>query len=127
MLNGGKESDIADLFTYFDCTDYKDSLVINSKNSKKKAVEVVGLAKKKKALNFFWDYIRLSFFSPKHIDVHSGYFNGQLSRQFIYGLSFLGFEEFLNNNHWDCNALHQECCNKALQVIISPSHFQSFK
>ena len=121
LLNEGKESDVADLFTYFDCTDYKDSLVTNSNNSQKKAVGIVSLAKKKKALNFFWDYIHLSFFRPKYIDVHGGYFNGQLSRQFIYGFAFLGFEGFLNNNQWDCNALHQECRDKNLQLIISPS------
>ena len=77
QLNGANKSDIADLFTYFDCTDYKDILV-NNNSRKNKVVGIVSFAQKKKALNFFWNYIRLSLFRPKYLNVHGGYFDGWL-------------------------------------------------
>lgn len=131
QLNSKKESDIADLFTYFDCTDYKDKI-----DSKDEAIldprinqegGIVSFAEGKKALNFFWDYIRLSFFRPKYLDVHGGYFDGQFSRQLMYGLAFLGFKGLLSKHKWDCNDLHTKCCDKGVQVILSPSRSQELQ
>ncbi|KYC37693.1 hypothetical protein WA1_04015 [Scytonema hofmannii PCC 7110] len=116
----------ADLFTYFDCTDYKDD--------KSQNIGIVSLAIQKPAINF-WDYVSLTFAYTRKasnndasngVDTHTGYFQGQFSQQAIYKLAFLGFQGFLNSlltqEHGDeqIQAFSQECQNKQIQVILSP-------
>ncbi|GAA6620938.1 hypothetical protein NUACC26_067560 [Scytonema sp. NUACC26] len=120
----------ADLFTYFDCTDYKDD--------KSKNTGIVSLAIQKSAMNF-WDYVSLTFsFTRKTskndasggVDTHTGYFQGQFSQQAIYKLAFLGFQGFLNSlaiqdrQEGQIYAFSQECQNKQIQVILAPHLYQ---
>ncbi|MUH01215.1 alpha/beta hydrolase [Scytonema sp. UIC 10036] len=121
----------ADLFTYFDCTDYK--------NDKSQDIGIVSLAIQKPAINF-WDYVSLTFAftskaskneSSKGVDTHSGYFQGEFSQQAIYTLAFLGFQGFLNSlltqerGEEQIRAFSQECHNKQIQVILAPHLYQN--
>ena len=112
-----EEIAVADCFTYFDCTDYKDS------PSDLKGV--LSQARKKSALNLWFDYIPLSFAfffaqGDKRIDVHGGYFDGEFSQQLIYELAFLGFEEFLHRNFQSSHSnFSAKCQEKGIQVILA--------
>lgn len=95
------QKSIAELFTYFDCTNYQEKYH-DPKTGQEKEVGIVSHALGKSFLSFS-DYVSLSldFFSGK-IDTHGGYiFSSQnrpqpeLSKRLIYGLSCLGFEGFL--------------------------------
>lgn len=97
-----KES-IADLFTYFDCTEYYDVADYNSVAQKQPFNVLIGEGQKS-PLNLI-EYINLFFafstFSsenfPKCKDVHSGYFAGRFSKLLIYRLAFMGFQELLDS------------------------------
>ncbi|PSR16858.1 hypothetical protein C8255_15640 [filamentous cyanobacterium CCP3] len=92
---------IAELFTFFDCTDYQEPLPAGGQ------VGLLSHALGKQSLNFI-DYVKLSsdFFRGK-IDTHGGYFSeavddlgavkpeARLSKQLIYGLACLGFQPLL--------------------------------
>lgn len=91
---------IADLFTYFDCTEYHDWTSYEGRT--RQPMNVMICSKQRSPLNF-WNYIWLLKayidFSknPKiGIDVHGGYFYGQFSRSLIYRLAFLGFQGLLD-------------------------------
>jgi Alpha/beta hydrolase of unknown function (DUF900) len=96
------ELPVADLFTYFDCTDYIDyqgddpaAMLMPGK-----LAGVVTYALRKSALTLI-DYVALSFAyfvgKPRYINVHGGYFDGILSQQVIYNVAFRGFAEFLQS------------------------------
>jgi pimeloyl-ACP methyl ester carboxylesterase len=121
----------ADVFTYFDCTDYKDDL--------SQDIGIVSAALRKPAINF-WDYVSLTFAyirkasdSPnsKGIDTHSGYFQGNFSRKAIYELAFLGFQGFLQSlstspqEQLDIHGFSQECQSKQIQVVLAPKLYQT--
>ncbi|HEY9661265.1 MAG TPA: hypothetical protein V6C65_22655 [Allocoleopsis sp.] len=91
---------LADLFTYFDCTEYHD---LTSYEGRTQQPMNVMICNKQRSPLKLWNYIRLLKayidFSknPKTgIDVHGGYFYGQLSRSLIYRLAFLGFQGLLD-------------------------------
>ncbi|MCY7323066.1 MAG: hypothetical protein LH660_14995 [Phormidesmis sp. CAN_BIN36] len=95
------QNSIAELFTYFDCTNYQEKYR-DPKTGQEKEVGIVSHALNKPFLSF-GDYVSLSldFFAGK-IDTHGGYiFSSQnrpqpeLSKRLIYGLSCLGFDGFL--------------------------------
>lgn len=78
----------ADLFTYFDCTDYKDDRMDK--------IGIVSSAIQKPAINF-GNYILLTLAfirksinnrDPQGIDTHTGYFGGGFSQKAIYELAF---------------------------------------
>gem|GEM_PF-281986 len=98
------EEAIADLFTYFDCTEYKDRAYYNAESLKQDSYIMI-LGGQRSPLTLF-DYFRLfiayATFSPKHFpkkgrDVHGGYFWGQFSQVLMYRLAFLGFRSFLDS------------------------------
>jgi hypothetical protein len=98
------EEAIADLFTYFDCTEYRDRADYNDE-SKQKDSYIMILDGQRSPLNL-WNYIRLfkayATFSPKQFpeegrDVHGGYFWGKFSKLLMYRLAFLGFRSFLDS------------------------------
>jgi hypothetical protein len=116
---------VADLFTYFDCTDYTDSTLQAGSQSK----GIVSYALKKSVLNF-WDYFRLInayFFKSgsNNINVHGGYFYGMFSYQAICELAFLGFTGFLNNLkpgvslNEQLSELSTQTKKKYIQVVLS--------
>jgi hypothetical protein len=94
---------IADLFTYVDCTEYRDYTDYNRAGSQQEH-NVLILDKQRSPLRL-WDYARLFMayaqFSPKTFprgrDVHGGYFAGRLTQLLLYRLAFLGFEGLINS------------------------------
>ncbi|MBD3884830.1 alpha/beta hydrolase [Phormidium tenue FACHB-886] len=114
---------IADLFTYFDCTDYVetsndpafDIFIAERKSENKKyakfvkrleksnlkivgvlsrAICMIGTRPKQRSLNFF-DYAGLLFDFLNGRDVHGGYFDAPFSKDLIYQLAFIGFKSTL--------------------------------
>ncbi len=136
---------LADLFTFFDCTDYRDYKLVIDENGRRvsnnRKVGLLTRAKGKKNLNL-WDYIELLFLCLRgQLDVHGGYFRGQYSRQLIYRLAFLGFEDMLlsidakddkengskpglNQRERRLNRLDQRCMEKGIQIYLSPLRYQ---
>ncbi len=120
------EQQPADLFTYFDCTDYKDDINNN--------VGLLSQALQKPAINFR-DYLSLSLAfirrnanpnDPNGIDTHNGYFQSQFVQQAIYKLAFLGFDQYLQSlsitgtKEEQIQAFSQQCKHKQLQVVLAP-------
>jgi len=120
----------ADLFTYFDCTDYKDDRIDQS--------GIVSSAIQKPAINF-GNYILLTLAfirksinnrDPQGIDTHTGYFGGGFSQKAIYELAFLGFQGFLESLSIEGDELEQisvfsqRCQEKQIQVILAPQIYQ---
>ncbi|MEL6880273.1 MAG: hypothetical protein AAFP09_07085 [Cyanobacteria bacterium J06607_10] len=137
---------LADLFTFFDCTDYRDyKLFLDANGRRDRTQKKVGLltrAKQKKHLAL-WDYIEMIFLCfRKRLDVHGGYFNGEYSRQLMYRLAFLGFDGMLRALDADSEALaaapdddpyvpersldmfDQRCMDKGIQVYLSPLRYR---
>jgi hypothetical protein len=82
---------VADLFTFFDCTDYRD---LTDTNPQIKGVLSAAKGTPLKILDYIpllWDY------THGRIDVHGGYFQGKFSQQIIYRLLFLGFGGLLDS------------------------------
>lgn len=106
---------IANLFTYFDCTDYIDC---SNKG-------VVTQARRKPALNL-WHYVilTLTYFGVSH----GGYFEGQFSKRIIYQLAFLGFKGFLktfgDTPFVQLEKFDQSCDEKQIQVILAPERYK---
>ncbi|PSB04598.1 alpha/beta hydrolase [Merismopedia glauca] len=132
LINLKEETAIADFFTYFDCTDYKDikgdPLDPNPPNLIPKGI--LSHALRKSALNLWSDYIGVSvaYFlkkseDPEHIDVHGGYFEGKFSQELIYNLAFLGYKEslnsYFNNSTNPTDAFSQACRSKGIQVLLA--------
>ncbi|MEJ6482540.1 alpha/beta hydrolase [Nostoc punctiforme UO1] len=120
----------ADLFTYFDCTDYKDDRM--------NQIGIVSSAIQKPAINF-GNYILLTLAfirksinnrDPQGIDTHTGYFGGGFSQKAIYELAFLGFQGFLESLSIEGDELEQisvfsqRCQEKQIQVILAPQIYQ---
>jgi hypothetical protein len=120
---------VADLFTYFDCTDYRD---------KSGDQGLVSEALRKGALEF-WDYLSLliaflqrSVDKNKGIDTHGGYFQGTFSSSMIYQLAFLGFQGLLANYDAEASTsqqklqvLSRECETRGIQVVLAPERYQT--
>lgn len=121
---------VAELFTFFDCTDYRDS---TDKSPKMRGI--LTFAKKKLVLNF-GDYWELSLASLRgKMNVHGGYFQGNFSKQLVYRLAFLGFSGLLESlatkqqtNEVDyeqaLNLLNNQLQKKQLKVLLSPLRYQ---
>lgn len=114
---------IADLFTYFDCTDYietantsdpdfNDFLKENKRyksfirkfNQPESSSQALGILSravgvrshpKPRSLKI-WDYAQLMGDFVKGRDVHGGYFAAPFSQKLIYQLAFMGFHELLS-------------------------------
>lgn len=103
---------IAELFTFFDCTDYQE-VYPQRREGKPKKMGVLTHVLEKEFLNFFdHSSLAIDFLSGK-IDTHGGYFNdgdarslqkvnkpwtkpeARVSKQLIYGLACLGFQNLL--------------------------------
>jgi hypothetical protein len=120
----------ADLFTYFDCTDYKDDL--------RKQIGIVSSAIQKPAINFSnYIFLTLAFIrksinnrDPQGVDTHTGYFEGSFTQKAIYELAFLGFQGFLQSlsiegdESEQIRVFSQRCQERQIQVIIAPQIYQ---
>ncbi|HIK55789.1 MAG TPA: alpha/beta hydrolase [Synechococcales cyanobacterium M55_K2018_004] len=117
---------LADLFTYFDCTDYKD---VGDRNPTQET-GLLTRARRKMILGF-WDYFQLTrdYGKPPNkgrIDVHGGYFEGQFSKEVIYRLAFLGFDGLQQSlrSPEDCLAkFDTRCREKGIKVLLSPLRY----
>ncbi|MEM9152163.1 MAG: alpha/beta hydrolase [Cyanobacteria bacterium P01_F01_bin.3] len=137
-----RRASLADLFTFFDCTDYKDYRLLLDANGRrtqsKCEVGLLTLAKRRKHLNLL-DYIEIIFNCLcGRLDVHGGYFHGEYSRELMYRLAFIGFEEMLQAvaqnsqaDYWpeyqpeeSLNLFDQQCANKGIQVYLSPLRYR---
>ncbi|MHC5916402.1 MAG: alpha/beta hydrolase [Nostoc sp.] len=120
----------ADLFTYFDCTDYKDERI--------NQIGIVSDAIQKPAINF-GNYISLTLAfirksinnrDPQGVDTHTGYFEGSFSQKAIYELAFLGFQGFLRSlsiqgdESEQISVFSQRCQSRQIQVILAPQIYQ---
>jgi hypothetical protein len=117
VCESANKENIANKFTYFDCTDYKDE----------NDVTPVSLATKKTALNF-WNYACLCWqhFCRHKIDTHGGYFNGNFTKELIHKLAFFGFDGLLKfySSADPLSELDKECEKKQIQVVLSPQRKQ---
>jgi hypothetical protein len=88
---------IADLFTYFDCTEYQDYTYYRNGNQLHNVLLMDGQKSPLKLpayLRLFRGFISSGEF-PKSRDVHGGYFWGKFSQLLIYRLAFVGFSGLL--------------------------------
>ncbi|MGC1307983.1 MAG: alpha/beta hydrolase [Phormidesmis sp.] len=117
---------LADLFTFFDCTDYKDFCISfeSDRGKRSRSKTEIGLltrAKEKRNITL-WDYIELAFDSMVgRRDVHGGYFHGEYSRQIIYQLAFLGFEAVLQGIAEDMQTENEQSGKKAQADVTESS------
>jgi pimeloyl-ACP methyl ester carboxylesterase len=140
---------LADLFTFFDCTDYKDyALKLRESAMNEHSKEEKGLLSRAKGKAYLdlRDYAELLWDMMRgNRDVHGGYFHGEYSRELIYRIAFLGFEGTLRaiaaedtrsedirredigsvaEAQRSLNAFHQRCQDKGLQVYLSPLRYR---
>ena len=126
MIDPAEQCTIADLFTFFDCTDYKDT----TDRSPQQEVGVLSRAKCKSSLSFL-DYLELmKDYGKGSVDVHGGYFEGHFSKAAVYRLAFLGFDGFLqsfdpNDHQVALTELHQKCKDKGIQLFLSPLRYRA--
>ncbi|MEO0869178.1 MAG: alpha/beta hydrolase [Cyanobacteria bacterium J06642_11] len=125
---------IADFFTYFDCTDYRDVTFSLDSPSETRTRGLLTRAHRKKALGW-WDYLMLSVDSVlQKRDVHGGYFQGEFTQEMIYRIAFLGFTDYLKTLHDDPNTafgahaalskLHMRCRELGIQSFLSPIRYR---
>ncbi|MBE9065235.1 alpha/beta hydrolase [Leptolyngbya cf. ectocarpi LEGE 11479] len=126
---------VADFFTYFDCTDYKDvTFSLQKGQSNSQAKGLLTRANRKKALGW-WDYLMLAVdgLLGKR-DVHGGYFQGQFTQEIIYRIAFLGFTGYLEtldsdpklafDPHVALSKLHMRCRDLGIQSFLSPFRYR---
>ena len=91
-------TELADKFTFFDCTDYEDILAADSSQSNKsKRLLSLGLPNIKflSLVKLPCYIILLPLWGLGWIDVHGGFFKGDFLKKHIYKLAFLGSQYFL--------------------------------
>ncbi|MEA5450895.1 alpha/beta hydrolase [Leptolyngbya sp. CCNP1308] len=116
---------VADFFTYFDCTDYFD--IKYDPNTNTCSAKPTGILTRAlgHAILKPWDYFLLTLdYALNKRDVHGGYFQGQFSQQLLYGLAFLGFDDYLHTFDADAQValsqLHLACQSRSIQGHLSP-------
>jgi hypothetical protein len=143
---------IAELFTYIDCTDYRET-VCDPKTKEMKSRGIVSLAKGKTSLGF-WDFVLLTIaFAQQKIDPHGGFLfcaEAEFSKRLIYGLGCLGFAGLLESFSQDAafadrltdiqtqhprlnpeqqkhlvllQIFSQQCDARGLQVLLAPERY----
>jgi pimeloyl-ACP methyl ester carboxylesterase len=98
------DESIADLFTFFDCTEYCDRTDYNPEAQKTTANVLVLKGQKSplNLMNYLGLFIGFATFSPRKFpdtgrDGHGGYFHGSFSKLLIYRLAFLGLQGLLDS------------------------------
>lgn len=126
---------IADFFTYFDCTDYRDvTFSVKTRTESRRARGLLTRAYRKQALRW-WDYVLLMVDSVAgRRDVHGGYFHGKFTQEMIYRITFLGFTGYLHTLDDDAtmafdasvalSKLHMRCQELGIQGFLSPMRYQ---
>ena len=123
---------LADLFTFFDCTDYKDGVFdVEAPLPKGQEPQRRGLltrAKRKRALNLL-DYMALTLdYGLGRRDVHGGYFQGEFCQLLLYRLAFLGFGGLMDSlgltTDQALEELDQRCRTLGIQGFLSPLRYR---
>ncbi len=120
---------VADFFTYFDCTDYID--IKYDPNTNTCSAQPTGILTRAlgKAVLTPWNYFMLTLdYARGKRDVHGGYFQGKFSQQMLYGLAFLGFDDYLHTFDADAQValsqLHLACQSHSIQGHLSPVRYR---
>jgi hypothetical protein len=127
ISEGGRS--IAELFTYFDCSDYTEVV-------KGKEVGIVSYAFGKPTKNPF-EYIT-RIFNTGSVDTHGGFIynqNADVSKRLIYGLACLGFKGVLNTLEPDSSqsfqanlkqleAMSRLCEDRGIQVLLASERYE---
>jgi hypothetical protein len=115
-------SSLGDLFTYFDCTDFRGNA----------PTEIMSFVLPEQPLRRFWQELRLLWvwLVSKSIDVHGGYFNYETTRYYIYNLAFGGFQCLLNalesqseEESSSLEKLHNHLQKHGIRVALSPERY----
>lgn len=122
------EITLPQVFSYFDCTDYKD---VDNAGEERPLLTFAKCFKRHggAAKMSFRSHMRLLFayvLCGQKPNVHGGYFEGQLSQELIYRLACLGFEETVKtyskrHDAHDRDALGSACGSKQIRVLLSPA------
>jgi hypothetical protein len=114
----GDDDIVANKFTYFDCTDFKDNPSYPQ--------GMLSMAKQMNALDH-WDYKKLVyryFFKkptdPKYINTHGGYFDGKFTQILIYDIAYMGIDSLISS-------LDSQCKEKFIQVVLSQKIQRQYK
>lgn len=130
-----KRVTVADFFTFFDCTDYKDvTFSVKTNHRDEQPTGLLTRAKAKGPLNSL-DYALLTLdYALGTRDVHGGYFLGDFSQQLIYRILFLGFTGYLKtidpnpqmafDPHVALSKLHVKCEGMGIQGFLSPIRYR---
>ena len=88
-------ADVANAFTYFDCTDYVDGPDNRGMLTEARNYKAGNPNGRIPWYEHLWLLFRCSPFCPasKRINVHGGYFDGPTTQRLIYRLACLGFED----------------------------------
>jgi hypothetical protein len=110
---------IAELFTYFDCTDYQESIV-DPKTGITQRQGILGLVTGKRHLGYLDLWPLLIAMAQGKIDPHGGYLSGdaKFCRELIYGLGVLGFAGLLDrfDQSPEYAAYHAQVCEQHQQL-----------
>jgi len=113
---------VAKIFTYFDCTDYVDGeppkgLLTQARNYKAENPDA-GIPYLEH-LKLLWLYASPLVPEEKRINVHGGYFQGDVTQRLIYRLACLGFSRAVTQAYPDQAAMLSECEKRGIRVILS--------
>jgi pimeloyl-ACP methyl ester carboxylesterase len=135
---------IAELFTYIDCTDYRET-VCDPKTQRSRRQGIVSLATGKTGLNY-WDFCAVTIaFMRRQIDPHGGYLfcaEAKFSKQMIYGLACGGLAGYLDQFDYpertianprrnadqqqrlaQLQQLSQQCHDYGIQMLLAPERY----
>ena len=70
-------------------------------------------------LKLLWLYVSPLVPQEKRIDVHGGYFKGEVSQRLIYRLACLGFSRTVTKAYPNQDAMLSECAKHGIRVILS--------
>jgi hypothetical protein len=114
-------AEVAEAFTYFDCTDYVDdpnrkAYLTEAKNYK--AHDPHGHIPYLEHLNLLWKYVSPWIPADKRINVHGGYFDGAVTQRLIYRLGCLGYKNAMKA-YGDETAMLSQCSEHQIRVMLS--------
>lgn len=114
-------AEVAQAFTYFDCTDYVDEpgrkgYLTQARNYK--ALNPNGRIPYLEHINLLWKYASPLVPADQYINVHGGYFEGAVSQRLIYRLACLGFDH-ATQAYGGAPAMLEECSQHQIRVVLS--------
>jgi pimeloyl-ACP methyl ester carboxylesterase len=118
----GVQSELAKIFTYFDCTDYVDRDALT--DAQRPLLTFAWREKRQDPqakLRWYAHIYLLLAYLVRHQkpDVHGGYFEGLLSQELIYRLACLGYNETINAYGTEA-ALGTLCEGRQIRALVSP-------